>query len=1119
MSDEVQKQAEKAFLSPTALTSQRVGRRIGSRPSQGSVSGSLAGQSVQSHSRRSASMISSAEDAELFQQIGFSTSVVVSPKSRESVREEMQKVGSPIDDFVRGANAAALSLMRSFSPATTPRVQDSFEDTDAGTVSLWHFAGSNLVSKSLAQTAGADTVTTSQRTSLDLHNNDNSFHVLANLLVEFLQTKLTQDGKTVVLFPEDRVRMERVLPEAMRLDFIDAVRSRLEQTPSYPTTPLEYLTLQCQELGLDREGRLNPILVAANLEAEPSFIPITSVLKEASFDRSSAGSFGSEPVAHFQKLAANFSNPTTVDDEDTIKQLDTADDEPGPIPIVQSTEVNLVIGTEHQPIYLSQSHSDVEEPVTPTPRAVVDNGIDQSMVPPMIKVSNASGEGFEQVISQSSEEYVQVRPKIDPDAVKQGADSEPPTPSDADQSESSPSQLLSVADQSHNYHINESSVTAKGDYEIDGNAEGDVGSSGSDSFEKVENEDADEDAIVTPCATLREVSEQPQSEPQAQTLPMQEQQRHRKEENHGEIQRKGSDGTFDGNEVAGEFQKKNDTVGDDKPRDPIDDFDFVIDFAEGNTGDHAVTKAAMKAVRSVMGRSTDASENGVETLVIDRDADNNSVDEFTVMTFGVGPMSKSRTQDIGDIVEGVAPENQVRRKSLEPKGTKTDDEDGSPKIQSGSTSWGAQSNMMAARPALAYENNTYSASQGLGRPPISNNGISADRVAVHSAGFTAMEAADSFAGRSPDDNMSVSTMDRASMLQQSNTQTSSHYAMTQQAQGTFENSASAVGMFSINPFAAIANIGNPFSLGGFSALASYTNTEPPQQDPPEKEGIELKNQFSNDFMSEVSGFTGAKLTDGQPTVKETEDLAREQLLAELREATNLMEASQTPETAKFWKDHVLELQARIRALSGDTSAIPGHTTTEKILESNRRLVTEISRRDQYTQTKADPAIPKIDVPRPLSRNQSSIQPQTSNKGGQYMPPTMSATVSDKDTLAHEPLVSEDEEVQKTDIPMVDVIAPADLPGGYNFEAEIEGKRFLATVPSGGVQQGETFTCYMRELDSVAIDIPVGYWKDSFTNLFEYGCCHPVIWNSLFCPLGKFKLEFEEWIEIAQTHNL
>ncbi|GAX23476.1 hypothetical protein FisN_14Hh354 [Fistulifera solaris] len=86
------------------------------------------------------------------------------------------------------------------------------------------------------------------------------------------------------------------------------------------------------------------------------------------------------------------------------------------------------------------------------------------------------------------------------------------------------------------------------------------------------------------------------------------------------------------------------------------------------------------------------------------------------------------------------------------------------------------------------------------------------------------------------------------------------------------------------------------------------------------------------------------------------------------------------------------------------------------------------------------------------------------------------------------------------VPMVDVVAPADLPGGYNFEAEFEGQRFLATVPAGGVKDGETFTCYMRQLDSMAIDAPIGYWRDGICGLCSYGCCHPVVWNSILCPL-------------------
>lgn len=119
----------------------------------------------------------------------------------------------------------------------------------------------------------------------------------------------------------------------------------------------------------------------------------------------------------------------------------------------------------------------------------------------------------------------------------------------------------------------------------------------------------------------------------------------------------------------------------------------------------------------------------------------------------------------------------------------------------------------------------------------------------------------------------------------------------------------------------------------------------------------------------------------------------------------------------------------------------------------------------------------------------SIAPRTPN------PPATPATTSVVRQMAPSHVPEPD-----YNIPMVDVVAPADLPGGYNFEAEIEGQRFLATVPAGGVKEGETFTCYMRQLDSMAIDIPIGYWRDGVLGFCAYGCCHPVAWNSILCPL-------------------
>jgi hypothetical protein len=257
-----------------------------------------------------------------------------------------------------------------------------------------------------------------------------------------------------------------------------------------------------------------------------------------------------------------------------------------------------------------------------------------------------------------------------------------------------------------------------------------------------------------------------------------------------------------------------------------------------------------------------------------------------------------------------------------------------------------------------------------------------------------------------------------------------------------------------------------------------------------------------------------------PDSNRTESLARQQLLAELREASNLMANSVTPETAKFWRDHVLELQARLRALHGEGSTSIGLRTTqsptpEDILESNRRLLSEFQQREQYVppvidspslkslEAKTDTAAvdaSSLGTPKKIDLSTTpallkDTTPQTPSNNNPLGPPNSrtpmnmsgaGGTVGGIDST-----------------PVVDVVAPADLPGGYRFEAEIEGQRFLAVVPAGGVRQGDTFSCYMRELDSVAIDIPVGYWKDGIVNWFKFGVCHQVVWNSVVCPLSKY----------------
>jgi Cys-rich protein (TIGR01571 family) len=85
-----------------------------------------------------------------------------------------------------------------------------------------------------------------------------------------------------------------------------------------------------------------------------------------------------------------------------------------------------------------------------------------------------------------------------------------------------------------------------------------------------------------------------------------------------------------------------------------------------------------------------------------------------------------------------------------------------------------------------------------------------------------------------------------------------------------------------------------------------------------------------------------------------------------------------------------------------------------------------------------------------------------------------------------------------DFPMIDVVAPADLPAGYQFEAAIDNTIFMATVPMGGVKKGQTFSCYMKDIKQAGI--PYGHWKDGFFDVFKFGFKHPMVLNSFFCPL-------------------
>ena len=96
--------------------------------------------------------------------------------------------------------------------------------------------------------------------------------------------------------------------------------------------------------------------------------------------------------------------------------------------------------------------------------------------------------------------------------------------------------------------------------------------------------------------------------------------------------------------------------------------------------------------------------------------------------------------------------------------------------------------------------------------------------------------------------------------------------------------------------------------------------------------------------------------------------------------------------------------------------------------------------------------------------------------------------------------------------MVEVKAPATLSAGYTFNSSLpDGRIFKIQVPVGGVTAGQRFsvplptelsssTPLVGEDDTALGGGPKYHWKDALCGCFNYGICHPSLWNAMFCPL-------------------
>jgi hypothetical protein len=109
------------------------------------------------------------------------------------------------------------------------------------------------------------------------------------------------------------------------------------------------------------------------------------------------------------------------------------------------------------------------------------------------------------------------------------------------------------------------------------------------------------------------------------------------------------------------------------------------------------------------------------------------------------------------------------------------------------------------------------------------------------------------------------------------------------------------------------------------------------------------------------------------------------------------------------------------------------------------------------------------------------------------------------------------------IVVIQVVAPATLPEGYELETEVisfteqQRQTIKVKVPVGGVEQGQSFFAPMTVMGSLIpdvrtvetgavldhrIEIPTGHWRDGFFDLFKYGVCHGHVVMSFVCPLSE-----------------
>ena len=238
-----------------------------------------------------------------------------------------------------------------------------------------------------------------------------------------------------------------------------------------------------------------------------------------------------------------------------------------------------------------------------------------------------------------------------------------------------------------------------------------------------------------------------------------------------------------------------------------------------------------------------------------------------------------------------------------------------------------------------------------------------------------------------------------------------------------------------------------------------------QQIQTQKEHIQLLESMSS-LQREQSVISEEHATNTSSDVV----LDRDQLSSELGEARKMLNSAGNAEEANFWKGLVEDLERRLQRFGVDaSSAAPQAPQPQQALSQSRSVA--------------------------LSQSRSAVLSQSRSIASNTEGPALASSPGSalKPPKYQQPMVYDGQ-------PMVAVIAPADLPAGYTFEAQMGSKRFLATVPPGGVGRGNRFSCPLKSLDRVEIQCPTGSWRDGLFSVFKFGVFHPLVLNALLVPL-------------------